>query len=250
MKLPPIQMPGSAIAIFSGNILIKSIKSKDREQELFSSSLDRQSSFLSSLSTSSAIRSARLTVLKPSYCPLYSSQRLLNFDRLSSERLYHHSLQAFGSVISCSAYFSISYLCVSICPPPCAQLTCNSLFPTFKVQDPLANRCCLSVSYVVFRYPCSRKSFTHTCRIRFFVCSLNLVAIGPHLCLLKFQIKSSYDSASGLHTKHNSKRRTSSSSFLVCVPGARYYGLSCFFQTFLISSISKKECPKNQTYFL
>ena len=32
---------------------------------------------------------------------------------------------------------------------------------------------------VVFLYPCSRKSFTHTCRMRFFVGSLKLVAICP-----------------------------------------------------------------------
>ena len=32
---------------------------------------------------------------------------------------------------------------------------------------------------VVFLYPCSRKSFTHTCRMRFFVGSLKLVANCP-----------------------------------------------------------------------
>ena len=110
--------------------------------------------------------------------------------------------------------------------------------------------CSMISAIVVFRYPCSRKSFTHTCRIRFFVCSLNLVAIGPHLCLLKFQINSSYDSASGLYTKHNRKRHTSSSRFWFVRQVPDIYGLSCFFQTFFIPSISKTEYPKNQTYFL
>ena len=109
--------------------------------------------------------------------------------------------------------------------------------------------CSMISAIVVFRYPCSRKSFTHTCRIRFFVCSLNLVAIGPHLCLLKFQIKSSYDSASGLYTKHNRKWRPSSSSFLVYAPGARHIRAFLLFPGFSHFFHIQNGIPKKSDIF-